>query len=567
MDMKEEIVKIVERAVLALQKKEGFALSEIPEFRIERTKDERFGDYTTNLAMTISRELKKNPLELAKELAMEIEKDLPESVEKVEAAKPGYVNFYLSQKYFAGLLEKINREKDNFGIGGETGKIMVEYSQPNTHKEFHIGHLRNVFIGSSLVNSLRKGGQEVVAANYIGDTGTHIAKCLWGLLKFHKDEDLEKIENKGEFLGKVYSEANQKLEDNPEFEQEFRAIQKRMNEEESEIVEIWEITRRYSLDDFEKIYKKLGVIFDIYFFESEEEKEGKKILPELLEKGIAEESQGAIIANLEKYDLGILVLRRKDGSVLYGLKDIPLAVKKFKEYGIQKSIYIIDVRQSLYLKQIFKILELLGFKKDMVHIGYDFVSLKGGESMSSRKGNIVPAEELLRDVVDQVHTKFPDSPNPEGIGIGAIKFFMLKYSPETKIEFDMEKALSLDGNTGPYVQYAYARISGILEKAGKIGEGKVDLSLLSHDKELSLIRELSKFPELVEEISRNYEVHKLPYYAIGLADKFHSFYNDCRVIDKENPSQTAARLELVKAVKIVLGETLRLIGVEAPERM
>ena len=567
--MKEIIQKIVEKALLELKDRENWEDFEMPKIEVAHAKDEKFGDYSTNIAMILAGKLRKAPMEIAENIKDEILKTKNADLEKVEVAVPGYINFSFPQGYFSGLVRRINEEGNDFGNEAkESRKIMVEYSQPNTHKEFHIGHLRNVFIGNSLVNTLRKNGQDVVAANYIGDTGTHIAKCLWGLLKFHADEDVDKVENKGEFLGKVYSEANQKLEENPGFEEEFREIQKKMNEEEAEIMEIWQKTRKYSLDDFDKLYKKLGVSFDVYFFESEEEKEGKRILPDLLEKGIVEESQGAVIANLEKYGLGVLVLRRKDGSVLYGLKDIPLALKKFKDYGIQKSIYVIDVRQSLYFNQISKILELMGFKEEIIHIGYDFVSLKGGESMSSRKGNIVPAEFLLKDVIGKVKKQFPNSPNPEEIGIGAIKFFMLKYSPGTKIEFDLEKALSLEGDTGPYVQYAHARIASILEKSSVISHQlSAGLNLLTDEKELSLMRELAKFPELVEEISRSYEVHKLPYYAIRLADKFHSFYNDCQVIDAENPELSSARLELIKAVKIVLKETLRLIGVSAPEKM
>jgi len=565
--MIKELKKLLEEALLEIQKQENWADFEMPEINVDNVKQEKFGDYASNVAMVLTGKSKKNPMEIAGKIMEILKSQKIDQIEKIEVAAPGYINFFLSQKYFAELIEKINQEKEKFGNGEKnTEKVMVEYSQPNTHKEFHIGHLRNVFLGSSLVNLLRKSGQEVITANYIGDTGTHIAKCLWGLLKFHSGENLDEIKNKGEFLGKVYSEANQKLEENPEFEEEFREVQKKMNDEDPEVIKLWEKTKQFSLDDFKKIYKKLGVAFDVYFFESEEEKEGKAILPDLLKKGIVEKSQGAVIANLEKYNLGVLVLMRGDGSVLYGLKDIPLALKKFNQYKIKKSIYIIDVRQSLYFEQISKILELMGFKEEVLHIGYDFVSLKDGKSMSSRDGNIISAEFLLQEVINQVKKNFVASPDPDSIGIGAIKFFMLKYSPNTKIEFDMEKAIGLEGDTGPYVQYAHARICSILEKA-KDFEGKANLELLKHEKELSLMRELNKFPELVEEIGLSYEVHKLPYYAISLADKFHSFYNACRVIDEENEELTKSRLALVGATKIVLGETLRLIGVSAPKKM
>ncbi len=309
----------------------------------------------------------------------------------------------------------------------------------------------------------------------------------------------------------------------------------------------------------------------MYFYESIEEEAGKRLLPELLEKGIVEQSDGAIIANLEQYGLGVLVLVRKDGSALYGLKDIPLAKEKFERYGVDKSIVVVDVRQSLYFKQLFKILELYGFHKEMIHYGYEFVALKGGESMSSRKGNIIPARLLIEQVSEMVKKQFPESPDPEAIALGAIRFAMLRHSAASKIEFDIEESVRFDGATGPYVQYAHARIASILSKAEEKGFVVAENSIASpvelQEKEIELIRELSKFPELVEEIAETYEVHKLAHYAIRVADKFRSFYNECKVIDEENRELSMHRLRLVSAVKIILKETLNLMGIAAPEKM
>ena len=573
--MKQEIQKLIEKALNYL----GY---EIGEVEVDYPKVETFGDYTTNVAMVLAKVAKKNPMEVAESIKNKVESIKQNEIEKIEIVKPGYINFHLSKEYLQDKVREINEKENKFGNGEKKQeKIMVEYSQPNTHKEFHIGHLRNVFIGNSLVNVLRKSNGDVIAANYIGDTGTHIAKCLWGIVKFNADENLDNIENKAEFLGKVYSEAVKAIEENPEYEKEFKDLQKQFEAGDEKLIELWEKTKQWSLDEFQEIYKELGVDFDVYFWESEEEKSGKEMLPELLKYEFIKESQEAIIADLEKYNLGILVLVRKDGSALYGLKDIPLAIKKFKEYEIDESIVVVDIRQGLYFKQIFKILELIGFKKEMQHIGYEFVSLKGSETMSSRKGNIIPAKFLMEKIIEKVREKFPKTKIEKEIGLGALKFFMLKYSAQTNIEFDMDEAVRLDGATGPYVQYAHARICSILEKVKEspllsgvpdiLSQGerknKVDLSLLTHEKELSLIRELDKFPQIIEDVAESYEVHKLPYYAIKLADKFHSFYNDCKVLDDENPELTRARLNLVNAVRIVLGETLRMLGVNAPEKM
>jgi len=569
--MKEEIKKLLNEAITQVKEAQKWDNFNVPEIIVDYAKSEQFGDYSSNIAMILAGKIGKKPMEIAEDVVAVLnDQNVQDVFDKIEVAAPGYINFYLSKKYLQNVVEKINSEKNNFGsLPAEKKKIMVEYSQPNTHKEFHIGHLRNVFIGNALVNVLKKSGYNVTAANYIGDTGTHIAKCLWGISKFHASENLDQIKNKAEFLGKVYAEAVKAISEKPEYEEEFKLLQKKFESGDKDLVLLWEKTKQWSLIEFQEIYNMLGAHFDVYFWESEEESEGKKLLPELLKAKFIQKSQGAIIANLEEYGLGILVLVRKDGSILYGLKDIPLAIEKFKKYNIDKSIVLVDVRQGLYFKQIFKILQLMGFKNDMQHIGYDFVSLKGNETMSSRKGNIVPAKFLINEIINKVKEKFPNTDIAGEIGIGALKFYMLKYSAQSKIEFDINEAVKLDGANGPYVQYAHARICSIIRKAedAMIDTKNINLELLTHEKELSLIRELNKFPQLIEEILENYEVHKLPHYAIKLADRFHSFYDACRVVDEGNIELTNARLNLTNAARIVLAETLKLIGVSAPEKM
>ena len=569
--MKKEIRKILKEAIEALQKAKIWPDFELEEIQVDYPSDEKFGDYSSNIAMLLAKKIGKSPIEIANQIKTELSSESElSSVKSIEVVAPGYINFYLSKNYFQEKIAEVNKQQGEWGnLEKKKEKVMIEYSQPNTHKEFHIGHLRNVFIGNALVDVFRKSGSEVIAANYIGDTGTHIAKCLWALEKFHSEEKLDAIGNKTEFLGKVYSEAVQKIEADPQNQEEFKLVQKRLEEGDGKLVALWQKTRQWSLDEFAAIYKELGVKFDVYFYESEEEQAGKKILPELLGKAHIEKSEGAIIANLEEYNLGVVVLARKDGSILYGLKDLPLAQKKFSEYKINKSIIVSDVRQELYFKQIFKILELLGFKKDLRHVAYEFVSLKGGKGMSSRKGNIIPAKKLIADVIEKIEKKFPEAPHPEEIALGAIRFSLLKVSSRTKIEFDMDESIKLEGATGPYVQYAHARICSILRKAQEknLDFSQADLAKIVEEKELSLVRELNKFPELIEEIAEDYAVHKLPHYAIKLADKFHSFYNDLKVINEDNLEISRSRLKLVNAVKIVLAETLRLIGVNAPERM
>ncbi|MEK9151678.1 MAG: arginine--tRNA ligase [Patescibacteria group bacterium] len=566
--MKAILEKKIREALSQLQEAGTLPVFAVPEVRVERPKDDRFGEYTTNIALVSAKLVGKNPMEIARLLQ---EKLTSEDFEKIEVAHPGYLNFYFPSRYFQDIvLSVLQPAYPELPVSRQREKVMVEYSQPNTHKEFHIGHLRNVFIGSTLVNVFRKTGDIVIAANYIGDTGTHIAKCLWGLREFHSGEDLDAVSDKAEFLGKAYAEATQKIEEKPEYEDAFKALQKKFEEGDADLVALWEKTRQWSLDEFERIYAELGVSFDEYFFESVEEQTGKALIPELLEKGVVKKSEGAIVADLEQYGLGVLVLVRKDGSALYGLKDIPLAKKKFEMFGIDRSIYVVDIRQELYFRQLFKILELYGFHKKMVYCGYEFVALKGGESMSSRKGNVVSARALIDAMVAKVIGQFPLSPHPEAIALGAIKFAMLKHSAESKIEFDIEDSVRLDGATGPYVQYAYARIASIRAKAAEKNiswEHAIASERALEEKEKNLIREISKFPELLLEVRESYETHKLAHYALRLADRFHSFYNDCIVIDEKNMKLSGERLRLVLAVQKVLGETFLLIGISAPEKM
>lgn len=573
--MKKILERKIRKSIEELQSSGALHSFVLPEIRVERPKDDRFGEYTTNIALILSKLAGKSPMEIAEAISQQltINNQQEKLFEKGEVVNPGHINFYFSDTYFRDIVTYINKRESGIdsNVEEKKEKIMVEYSQPNTHKEFHIGHLRNVFIGNTIVNVLRKSGYEVIATNYIGDTGTHIAKCLWGLTKFYADEDLDVIVNKAEFLGKVYSEATQKIAEDPLLEDEFKTLQKRFEEGDETLIALWKKTKGWSMDEFESIYKQLHVVFDVYFFESIEEEAGKKILPELLEKGIAERSDGAVIVNLEQYRLGVLVLVRKDGSALYGLKDIPLAKEKFEKYGIEKSIIVVDIRQNLYFQQLFKILELYGFHKKMIHCGYEFVALKGGESMSSRKGNVVPARALIEQVTESVRKQFPESPDPEMVALGAIRFGMLRHSSVSKIEFDVEESVRFDGATGPYIQYAYARIVSILKKAEEKGFAVSKEEVVSHLalqlKEIELIRELSRFSEEVEEVAETYEVHKIAHYALRLADKFHSFYNDCKVINEEHRAQSLARLELVRATKIVLKETLDLMSIDAPEKM
>jgi len=457
---------------------------------------------------------------------------------------------------------------------------MIEYSQPNTHKEFHVGHLRNACLGASLVNVNRYLGHKVISANYLGDTGVHVAKTLWNFQKFHKDDQLP--ENKGQFLGKIYSEAVNKLDDNKEFQTEVSELQKKLEEGDKELTKLWKETKQWSLDSFDQIYKLLGIEFDQWFWESEEEEAGRKMIDKILKKGTIKEikeSQGAIIADLTAYDLDVLVLVKSDGNMLYGTKDLPLGKKKFDKFKIDKSVYIIDNRQSLYVKQIFKLLDLLGYdKKDKYHVAYDFVTLPEG-AMASRTGNVVTFEDFYNEVLELSKTETAlrhtdwtvDKVNEtaEHISLAAIKFWMLKYDNNKVIVFDPKKALAFDGDTGPYILYTIARINSIFAKSltrDSAISGDEDFNLLTDQSERELALQIAKFEDTITKVAENYSPITLCTYLIELSHNFNNFYHKCHVLDQKEDLQKA-RLALLHKTRETLEKGLDLLNIKSVLQM
>jgi arginyl-tRNA synthetase len=521
---------------------------------------------------------KKNPAELAEELAAQIE---PSGlIINLKNIGP-YLNFFLDYSQVAEkLFKEIQKQAEKYGQNKQAKgqKVMIEYSQPNTHKEFHVGHLRNVCIGNALVNVYKNCGCKVAAANYIGDSGAHIAKTLWYLQNFVNRTDLAKADNKGEFLGRAYTQAVAAIGDNQDRKYQVAEILQKLENNDPEITKLWQQTKKWSMDHFQEIYRELKVNFDVYYYESEEEKAGKKMLPKLLKYDFIKKSQGAIIADLQKYDLGVLVLIRKDGTALYGIKDIPLAIKKFKKYKLDTSIYVIDNRQSQYLQQIFKILELMGFDKEMIHVTYEFVQLKSG-IMSSRTGNVVTYEEVkqaaLNKVIKETKQRHPGwqvekiNLASQAIVMAALKFGMLKSNNNKVITFDIEEALDVNGFTGPYLQYSYARLNSIFVKSRKTCSGidvKLDYKNLAATIEKDLIKDLLKYPQIILETKQTNDPSILVHYIYKLAQDFNAFYHELPVIQAK-PEIMAVRFELLKSIKQVLTNGMNILGIPILKEM
>ena len=523
----------------------------------------------------------------AAELAsfVEAEIELPPDFERIEAVK-GYLNLYFQPENFSRMvIDRVLQDKEKYGAQPPTGeKVMVEFSQPNTHKAFHVGHLRNMVLGASVSNILEFSGNEVIRANYLGDIGLHVITWLWNYENFHNGEKPPK-ENTTSWIGNLYAEAVRRREESEENEEAIRKYFKAWDQQDPEIVSLWKETRQWSLDAFEQIYNTLGIHFDRLYFESEVEHEGKGFVEDLIQRGLAEDERpaGAVIINLDSIlgtteEYRVLVLLRSDGTSLYATKDIPLAVKKFEEYKLDRSIYVVDVRQSLYLKQIFKVLELMGYawSKNCQHLAYEIVNLPGNVTIASREGTVVLLEDLIQEAEKRAML-IVEAKNPElgledkkqiasMVALGSIKYSLLSRDNTKIVTFDWESALDVNGQAAPYIQYAAVRANSILRKEKN---GIPPSTALDHglgEKEIVLVDMISRFSQEVEKAGRDLKPLQIANYAFDLAKAFNDFYTNCPVLSAENDVRSF-RLRLVAAAKQTIINSLGLLGIAVPEVM
>ncbi|HQN04742.1 MAG TPA: arginine--tRNA ligase [Anaerolineaceae bacterium] len=523
--------------------------------------------------------------ERAQQIAAQVAEHLgtPEGISKVEAVR-GYLNLTFSPSSFASqVIETVHREGLLFGKGQPTGKrIMVEYSQPNTHKAFHVGHLRNVVLGSAVCNILEWAGNEVIRANYIGDIGLHVIKWLWCYLKYHNGE--QPPADRVRWIGEIYVQASRYYEEDPAVEPEVRALFARWDRRDPEIVALWEKTRHWSLEAFEQIYQLLGVRFDRFYFESEVEDSGKEIVKTLIEKGLArdERPEGSVYIPLDDFTgtkdkYRVLVILRSDSTSLYATKDLSLAIQKFEEYQLDRSIYIVDVRQSLYLQQIFKTLELLGYSwaSQCYHLAYEIVTLPGNVTIASRDGAVVLLEDLVAEATSRaleiVQTKNPEvslqqqAAVAHAVALGAIRYSMLSRDSSKVVTFDWESALDFNGQAAPYIQYATVRANSILRKAGDLpGHWQVPAEL--QPVEITLIDLISRVPQEIQKSARDIKPLVLSTHVYDLARAFNDFYNQCPVLQAD-PEVRGFRLQLVAASRQAIRNLLSILGIETPDIM
>src|SRR3989344_3413833 len=541
--MRELIKKSIKDAILKSQKENVIPAFDIPEISIDCPKDEKFGDYFTNIALVMAKKIGKSPMEIADDLVKrfdlsrpkqpkEVEPQLADIFKKIEIAPPGYINFYLSGEYLQNKVAEINREKDNFGNSeiGKGIKVNNEFISANPTGPLTVGNGRGGYYGDVIGRVCRKAGFEVVNEYYVNDTGEQTEKLRHSFLKD------EKSVYEGDYIEELRSK----------YAIETSALQLSAAVFDGYIKPT--IADKMQIQFDEIIYEKKNLADKGYI---------DKAIETLKNKHLTFEQDEALwLKTTEFGDDKDRVLVKSDGQKTYFASDCGYILNKI-ERGFDKIIEIWGADHHGYINRFRAAAKALGFSGDLKFIIIQLGKLvKDGKEvkMSKRTGNVVYIDDLIEEVGNDV-----------------ARFFFLMYSPDTHMNFDLGLAKERsEKNPVYYVQYAHARIHSILAKA-KNAKRKTknygSLSLLTHEKELSLIRELNKFPELIEEIAESYEVHKLPHYAVKLADKFHSFYDECRVIDEKNPELSAARHALINAVRIVLAEALRLMGISAPSKM
>jgi len=595
--------------------------------------DVSFGDYSTNVAMILAKKGKTNPKELAEKIVKKLSKDkeLYKRVSKVETAGPGFINFWLKREFLLENLGEIMKKGKKYGASNmlKNKKFLIEHTSPDPIKTIHIGHLRNNFLGMTMRNILTVLGARVVLDCVNNDRGTHVMRAIWGYLAFGRKEQKLMDEVEYELRIKEYGFGDDEVkrvasgkkwrevieewakgrdgwyqpEDlnigSDKFNNAFYSLGQRScdlvsgvneqvqemlrawEEEEENLRNVWKQVIDWSLAGYAKTYRRIGSHHDKVWHESEIYRDGKKWITRGLKKGVFRKlDDGAVLTDLSSYGLPDTIIQKRDGTAVYHTQDLQLTYLKVKTFPSDLYIWDIGSEQKLYLRQLFAMCEQLGIVKEekLKHLSYGFLTLRGGEKMSSRYGGVVNGDDLL----DELHTRareIIETSDPklrgemseeekeelaERVAISACKYGFMKYGREKDVAFDIDESLSLSGNSGPYLQYTFARTQSVLNKAkGKeIKEGVRGARL--NDEEMLVLRQLSRFPEIICDAAKNYSPNTLCNYLYELAQKYNSFYNSNRIIGGKREE---FGLALTYGVGQVLENGLHMLGIEAPERM
>lgn len=551
-----------------------YSEKELRPIEISIATNEKFGDFQTNFAMMNSKIIGGNPRKIAENIVEAMEEN--EVIEKLEVAGPGFINIYLKDSYLGKYISKMTTENFEFQDLDKDGEVLIEYSSPNIAKRMHIGHLRSTIIGDSIKRIFKFLGYTTVSDNHIGDWGTQFGKLIIGYNSWLDKEAYEK--NPIEELERVYVKFAQESESHPELEDQARAELKKLQDGDEENYKLWQEFIRVSLDEYNKIYKRMDISFDTYYGESFYHSIMPEVIKELEDKKIAVEDQGAKVVFFdEKENLFPCIVQKKDGAFLYSTSDIATVKYRKDNYNLNRMIYLTDERQQDHFRQFFKITEMLGWEVEKVHLWFGIMRFADG-IFSTRKGNVIKLEQLL-DEAKKKAFEIIEEKNPslsidekeniaEVVGVGSIKYADLSQNKQSPIIFEWNKILSFEGNTAPYLQYSYARIQSILRKGKALGkEVNSDQKIKINDKsERGLITFLTLFPTMVQKAGENYKPNLVTDYLFELAKKFNTFYNACPILNQEDDI-LKSRLLIIDRVAKTLKEGLDLLGIRTVDRM
>lgn len=561
--MRNKIVELLSGQIDSMDKEEINSLLEIPP-------KSDMGDFAFP-CFKLAKVFRKAPPLIAADLKEKMK--CPEFLGKVEVMG-GYLNFFVDKSTFAKqIVENYLSDKNYGGSDQGHGKtICIDYSSPNVAKNFHVGHLRTTIIGNSLNKIYTKLGYHVERINHLGDWGTQFGKLI---VAYKKWGSKEAVEEQGiEELMRIYVKFHDEAEKDDALNDEARAWFTKMEHGDEEALAIWKWFREISLKEFMRVYELLGMEFDSFAGESFYNDKMQPVIEELKQKGLIKVSDGAQIVELEEYNMPPCLITKKDGSSLYATRDIAAAMYRKKTYDFSKCIYVTGLEQKLHFAQWFKVISLMGYdwSENLVHVPYGLVSLKGGK-LSSRKGNVIFAEDILKEAIQKtrsiIEEKNPNIPDKEEVakqvGIGAILFNDLYNQRIKDVIFDWEKLLNFDGETGPYVQYTYARAASVIRKIGEV-PSTYDYSVLSDEVSMALLKEIARYPQVVKDAAEKMEPFMISRYAVALAQAFNKFYHDCQInVEDENIKYTRANIVII--TKSILKDALSLLGIQCPEQM
>ena len=562
--MKNKITDLLAAQIPDLSRDEISQMIEIPP-------KQDMGDYAFP-CFKLAKVYRKAPPLIAAEILEKI--GHPSFLSEIKTAG-AYLNFYIDKEQYAASLIDAYRSTAEFG-SSEIGKgktICIDYSSPNVAKNFHIGHLRTTIIGNSLYHIFTKLGYRVVRINHLGDWGTQFGKLLVAYQKFGNKEA---VEEKGiQELMDLYVQFHEEAEKDDSLNDQARAAFANMEQGDPDALAVWEWFKDISLKEFLRIYDIMNIGFDSFAGESFYRDKTGGIVETLRDKGLLVESEGALVVPLDEYDMPPCIVAKKDGSSIYATRDLAAVLYRKATYDFDKCLYVTGQEQKLHFAQVFKVIELMGndYAQDLVHIPYGLVRLKDGK-ISSRKGNVIFAEDLLNESINKtkaiIEEKNPDIPDKDKVaqivGIGAILFNDLYNQRIKDVVFDWDKLLNFDGETGPYVQYTYARASSVLRKVGEPESDTIDCKLLVDDASLGLLKEIERYPQVIREAAERYEPFLIARFSMDVAHAFNKFYQECQ-INCSDPELRCTRANVVQIVRYILKDSLSLLGIDCPEQM